>query len=68
MDFYLETRANELTFFLNYPYWAASQAADFGIDPEELAKTLEGIRRSWDFPGERVAPLIVRGTRVTGSP
>lgn len=66
MDFYLETRTNELTFFLNYPYWIASQAADFGIDPEELAKTLDGIRRSWDFPGERVAPLIDRGTRLTG--
>lgn len=66
MDFYLETRANELTYFLNYPYWAGSQAADFGIDPEELAKTLEAIRRSWDSPGERIAPLIARGTRLTG--
>jgi hypothetical protein len=68
MDFYLETRANELTYFLNYPYWAASQAANLGIDPEELAKTLEAIRRSWDSPGERVAPLIARGTRLTGDP
>lgn len=65
MDFYLETRANELTFFLNYPYWAASEPEELGIDPEEVAKTLDGIRRFWE-PKERVAPLIAQGTRLAG--
>lgn len=40
-----------------------------GVDHQPpRSPALEGIRRSWCFPDERVAPLIVRDTRVMGSP
>ena len=64
MDFLCETQANELTIYLNYPYWAASQPEDFGIDAQEFGATLEAIRKAWLLP-ERTAPLVQQGTRVT---
>lgn len=60
MDFHLETRANELTIFLNFPFWLAVAPSDLGLEPEVVADTLERIRKCWDV-GERVAPLIERG-------
>ncbi len=64
MDFLCETQANELTIYLNYPYWAASQPEDFGIDAQEFEATLEAIRKAW-LLSERKAPLVEQGTRVT---
>lgn len=60
MDFHLETRANEATVYLNFPFWVASSPSELGVDTVELGSALEGIRRSWGM-GERTAPLIERG-------
>jgi hypothetical protein len=64
MDFLCETQANELTIYLNYPYWAASQPEDFGIDAQEYEATLEAIRKAWRLSEHR-APLVEQGTCVT---
>jgi hypothetical protein len=63
MDFYLETRANEVTVFLNFPYWAASSPEDLRVDSAEFATTLAALHDCWAI-GERKAPLIEHGERV----
>jgi len=60
MDFHLETRANAASVYLNFPFWVASSPSELGVGADELASTLDGIRRCWSL-GERTAPLIERG-------
>jgi hypothetical protein len=60
MDFHLETRANELTVFLNFPFWLTSRPSVLGLEAEVVADTLDRIRKCWDM-GERIAPLVERG-------
>ena len=64
MDFICEIQANELTIFLNFPYWVASKATDFGLQTEEFEATLEAIRKAWSL-SERAASLVEQGERVT---
>jgi hypothetical protein len=60
MDFHLETRANEATVYLDFPFWVASSPSELGVSADELACVFDGIRHSWGM-GERTAPLIERG-------
>jgi len=63
MDFYLETRANELTVYLNFPFWVASTAAELGVSESERTATLKKLRQSWSVAEVR-APLIELGARA----
>jgi hypothetical protein len=63
MDFYLETRANELAVYLNFPFWLASTAAQLGVSEPERTATLDGIRGCWSVAAVR-APLLEVGTRA----
>ena len=63
MDFYLETRANELAVYLNFPFWLASSSSELGVSEAERNKTLDAIRHCWSVATVR-ASLIECGTRV----
>ena len=48
MDFLLESRANRLSIFLNFPFWVAAEACDLGVDEEEKSKTLHAMEAALD--------------------
>lgn len=60
IDFYLETQANELTIFLNFPFWLASAPPAFELQPEVIVSTLEAIRYCWQMRTRKVT-LIEHG-------
>ena len=63
MDFYLESRANELAVYLNYPFWAASTAEQLGVSEAERSATLGELRQCWTRAEVRAA-LIEDGMRA----
>jgi hypothetical protein len=59
VDFLLETQANELAVFANFPYWRAASPEVLGCTAAAQAKVLDAIRRSWP-EAKRKAPLVER--------
>jgi hypothetical protein len=55
VDFLLETQANALAVFANFPFWRASSPEALGCTSAAQAKVLEALRRSW---AKCRAPLI----------
>lgn len=63
MDFVLETGANELAVFLNFPFWLASTPAQLSVEPVVYAEVIRQIRLAWEFAPRR-ANLVEQGERV----
>jgi hypothetical protein len=66
-DFVLEVAANQLTFFLNFPFWKAAGAQRLEVDPAQLERCLDVIRRAWSSAA-RPAPLLEEAVCVTLNP
>ena len=59
MDFILETQANELAVYLNFPFWRACSPAALDTTAGAQAKVLDALRTCWN-DAKHGAPLVER--------
>jgi hypothetical protein len=62
-DFTMEVSANRLSFFLNFPFWTCAGAERLGVEPVQLDRCLDAIRKAWSF-SPKPAPLTEVATCV----
>jgi hypothetical protein len=49
MDFFLEAATNCKAIYINSWFWAQHDFANDGLNAEEKRKTIEALRRAWEF-------------------
>ena len=60
-DFRMEVSANAPAFFLNFPFWKAAGTARLNVEPLQLKRCLETIRKVWAV-APRPAVLLENAT------